>query len=804
MSDIKKKFRDFFGDSSENEEKSSESEKSENIAEYPDEIVEEKAAEAVVSDEQSDTVIDESSENDNGDIEHDAKNYFNSTYQNSIDDRIKSIRENALNTYAKDEEETESANDGVSEDSDDDAVKIADSDENSNDSEENAEITSNESEYAEAEEVSGDEQTESDSESIKERDGSSHSYDMTQLLKILKKNDDSDDEDDADDDISDKKSRKKKRRTDMTDESDIVPDDSMMIDEPNEYHHDFEYNDSLQSAELFRSFRKSALVSSISVILTLIFSLLCLWIESGHGAGLPFAEKMRPEYFGRVYAMVSLQMLAFCVMFNLDGFARGLRKLSLRKAAPEAVAVLAVGVCIIHTIYTAVSAYNSINYKTFCFAGCFITLLLSLNTFVKAYTRFKSFAMVLSKKPKLTTVKLDALSEENSVFAKYLSEESDVLSVSKTENIGSFVKNSYTVPKAVSGCNVLVYLVLILSLVTAVAKLVLFNSDVYEAVTNGVSVFMFSAPVTFLLAVALPYFITSARVAKLRNSIIGEAACDTFENAGVISFDDTEVFPPKTVKVTSIKTYNDNRIDKVIVYMAKIFEKLGGPLSHVFASSVQGGAGDSSGVMVLESSRDGVHLTVDGDDILVGNGNYLRLFDIDAPIDESDESETRSLTSIIYLVSGGQLAAKFYIKYTLNRKFETVLKGLYDAGVCCGVRTSDPGVDNQLIEGNLKNANYPISVIHKPLKDIGRTEETSNGALIGLSSIHNYLRSFIMLDKLRSTYRTNTVFSILGTVLGLAVSMVLVFMGIDIKMWTLILFYILCMIPQLLLSFFRK
>ena len=78
MSDIKKKFRDFFGDSSENEEKSSESEKSENIAEYPDEIVEEKAAEAVVSDEQSDTVIDESSENDNGDIEHDAKNYFNS------------------------------------------------------------------------------------------------------------------------------------------------------------------------------------------------------------------------------------------------------------------------------------------------------------------------------------------------------------------------------------------------------------------------------------------------------------------------------------------------------------------------------------------------------------------------------------------------------------------------------------------------------------------------------------------------------------------------------------------------------
>lgn len=801
MSDIKKKFRDFFGDSSKNEKNTGEAEKSENIAEYPDEIVEEKSAESEASSDDSDIADNESSENDSGDIEHDAKNYFNNTYQNSIDDRIKSIRENALNTYAKDDDETEGVDDSVSSDSGDEDVKLADFDEASDKSEE---LPDEDNVGVENADDAVDETPDADYENANEQDSSSHSYDMTQLLRILKKNDDSDDYDEDDDETAGKKSRKKKRKTDVTDESDIVENDLLVEDEPNEYHHDFEYNDSLQSADLFKSFRKSALVSSISVILTLVFSLLCLWIESGHGAGLPFAEKMRPEYFGRVYAMVSLQMLTFCVMFNLDGFARGIRKLSLRKAAPEAVAVISVCVCIVHTVYTAITSYNSINYKTFCFAGCFITLLLSLNTFVKAYTRFKSFTMVLSKKPKLTTVKLDALSEENAVFAKYLSEESDILSVSKAENISSFAKNSYTVPKAVSGCNVLVYLVLILSIVAAVAKLVLFNSGVYEAVTNGVAVFMFSAPVTFLLAVSLPYFITSTRVAKLRNSIIGEAACDTFENAGVISFDDTEVFPPKTVKVTSIKTYNDNRIDKVIVYMAKIFEKLGGPLSHVFSSSVQGGVGDTSGVMVLESSKEGVHLTVDDEDILVGNGNYLRLFDIDVPVDESDESETRSLTSIIYLVSGGQLAAKFYIKYMLNRKFETVLNGLYDAGVCCGVRTNDPGVDNRLIEANLKSANYPISVIHKPVKDIGRTEERSDGALIGLSSIHNYLRSFIMLDKLRGTYRTNTVFSILGTVVGLAVSMVLVFMGIEIKMWTLILFYIFWMIPQFLLSFFRK
>ena len=129
MSDIKKKFRDFFGNSSKNEENTGEAEKSENIAEYPDEIVEENAAETEASSDDSDIADNESSENDSGDIEHDAKNYFNNTYQNSIDDRIKSIRENALNTYAKDDDETDGVDDSVSSDSDDEDVKLADFDE---------------------------------------------------------------------------------------------------------------------------------------------------------------------------------------------------------------------------------------------------------------------------------------------------------------------------------------------------------------------------------------------------------------------------------------------------------------------------------------------------------------------------------------------------------------------------------------------------------------------------------------------------------------------------------------------------
>ena len=65
----------------------------------------------------------------------------------------------------------------------------------------------------------------------------------------------------------------------------------------------------------------------------------------------------------------------------------------------------------------------------------------------------------------------------------------------------------------------------------------------------------------------------------------------------------------------------------------------------------------------------------------------------------------RSLTSIIWLACNNSLAAKFYVRYGLNRNFEDMLKKLYDASICSGVKTVDPGVDDQLLGGLLKGKN---------------------------------------------------------------------------------------------------
>ena len=272
----------------------------------------------------------------------------------------------------------------------------------------------------------------------------------------------------------------------------------------------------------------------------------------------------------------------------------------------------------------------------------------------------------------------------------------------------------------------------------------------------------------------------------------------------MISFDDIEVFPPKSVKVTSIKTYEENRIDKVILYMARIFDKLKGPLSFVFANSIQSFESADIEAAVVEQFADGISAKVDGKDVLVGTDGFMRLYDIEAPLDNIDETFTQSLGSIMYMAIDGSLAAKFYIKYTMNRSFENVLRAFYDAGICVGIKTLDPCVTDELVAANLKGTNYPISVIRgvTPEENMSTVAENVDSTIISLSGIHGFLENFLRLDNLRNVYKINKILSLSCSIVGLVLAALLSLLGTGAGTGILfvIVFQLLWCIPTVIFS----
>lgn len=623
-------------------------------------------------------------------------------------------------------------------------------------------------------------------------------YDMAVLVKMLK------------DDQKKKSRTEEAAEEEKPDEDD--PGDEMPVDREknviNEYPHpDIEYTDKAQGKAFFKALRASAVFSAVAMIVTLILTVLSVWFEVGNAKGLPISYIFLQHAYSRVAAMASLGFLTVGAFFNLDGLLRGMKKLSVRRPAAESVAFVGVLLCALQAIFTACVYETEETLATFCFVGMLLLSALSVNTFIKAYTAFKSFAMVLSKKVKLTTQPCKAISEESTQFAKYLGEDADVLSVSGAESIGDFFKTIHRVPRAASFINKYLDAALVVSIAAGVMFALVFHKSVYQSFTDALLIFLLSLPVGQLLSTALPYFAASVRVSKFRSAILGEAAGDFYENTCVMSFDDTEVFPPRSVKVSNIKSYGDMPIDKVILYMAKIFRKVDGPLSFIFENTLQDASGVSTDdVMLVESASDGMRLKIGEDDVLVGKGSYLRLYDVEVPVDSVDEAEMRSLTSILWLVCNGEPAAKFYVRYTMSKNFESLFEEFRKTGICIGVRTCDPGIDNSLLASCLHGSEYPIKVINKKTREIGRVEPSLSGSLFTLSSIHHFLKSFLLVDKLRAVYRSNTVVTTLGSVIGFAAAVCLIFAGVgfDKLALLLLLYHLLLLVPVILLSVFSN
>ena len=568
---------------------------------------------------------------------------------------------------------------------------------------------------------------------------------------------------------------------------------------------DVEYTDRNQEPTILKDLRKNAILSAFSVLLTLIASVVCFYFEIAAGTQMPHPAIFEAGKFGVAYSMSMLQIMFLCVIFNLEGMKRAFKGLRPKKASAEGFAAVSVIVCTLHSVLSAILMSDNPGLKSFCSAGCLSLFVLSVNTFIKSQTTLASFCIAASKSLKISSSPLDNQSQEAAPFEKYIDKDTTLFAVEKHDFVSGFFKKCIAVPKASKNTVKVILWVFVASLVTAVACSIM--KDVYSGICAFATVCLAAFPVNALISTALPFFAASSKAKKTQTAFIGEAACDAYETTAAVYFDDTEVFPQKSVKVSSIRTYSDNRIDKVILYMARIFDKVEGPLSYVFANSVQTLESHDADVRICECFADGISAKIDSKEVLVGTENFMKLYDFETPLDNIDESFTRSLGSIMYMAVDGVLAAKFYIKYTMSRTFEPVLRSFYDAGICVGIRTADPCITNEILCGNLKGSNYPVSVIRKNMDKSAENAEKSQteGAVICLSGVHNFLKGFIRLDNLRNVYRSNTIISVFAAVTGILAAAALNVTGImEVSVMLITMFQLVWCIPTVLFSLLSK
>ncbi|MBR6529887.1 MAG: hypothetical protein IKT43_00525 [Clostridia bacterium] len=502
-----------------------------------------------------------------------------------------------------------------------------------------------------------------------------------------------------------------------------------------------------------------------------------LYLESATynlGAHLPLPDFLTPGRFGLVYLLLDLQLILLAVACSWTRLKEGIRALFAAKANADSVAVVALFVSLLHLGILAVFFPTAEDYVLFGALAVF----LALCSVLRAIFEHRANALALQTLAGASSMYAAAKAGENSAeLAAFADHIGDVLpeaySVSRAAFADSFVRRTTEKPKNGSFA-VALPICLLISVGIGVWCYVGGGSrDAIVAIDAFVCAVMMSLPAAGIFTQTLPYFFAQRRAVKTGAALIGESAVEECTAAEIVSFDDNEVFLPKHVKVTSVRTYGAARIDKVLIYCAQIFRIVGGPLSFVFENSISS-LSVPGVVEILENDGDGICARIDGKEIFVGNSAYMEAYEFPVEIDDSDATFENTVGRIMYLAVDNELAAKFYIKYAVSARFNAQLSALNRAGIYAAVKTCDPNVDALLLQKILKNDEYPIGVIKtgtsaKNAEPLERTD----APIVGTSKISAVLNAFLICDGVRSRAGLGTLVKFVSMLLGLFITFVL-------------------------------
>lgn len=521
------------------------------------------------------------------------------------------------------------------------------------------------------------------------------------------------------------------------------------------------------------------------------------------GGHLP--DALNPVYYPVVNVMVGLQFLFIGAGIAYRSLIKGIRGLIDRKPVPESFIPLILLVSVIFAVCVCFFSPD-VTPVTFNFPASLCLLFAVLNERMDLRREIMSFNIISSKRTKFALEKLELgdAELETKAFDKFLPKQPAVFKINKTGFIDGYFRRT----KAYPSTKLVLKAFIPASAAIAAASLVMgaiLLRDWQSAVMLAYTAFFFSLPATVFIAFGLPAFRASKLAFAENSAFVGESALDEYTTAGSISFDDREVFPTAGVKLRSVKVFGSGRIDTVIYNVASIYSVLGGPLSDVL-NVATADLGRSEDTEILSVDNEGVEALVDGKHLYAGKADYLRKNGY-VPVSDPDDEEIVSggEISIMYLVCDDEVIAKLYIRYRIDPGFEVTVKRLYKSGICVGIKTVDPNINDEMLSTKIKLEKYPVRVLkYSDISGSRRGSDRTDSGIVSKKSAKALLSVFTLCDRIKHVTKTNIAVDIITMITGLAVCIATAVIGsvVSVPSLYVALFQLFWLIPVYLMSKF--
>ncbi|MBQ8782612.1 MAG: hypothetical protein IJZ57_02435 [Clostridia bacterium] len=302
----------------------------------------------------------------------------------------------------------------------------------------------------------------------------------------------------------------------------------------------------------------------------------------------------------------------------------------------------------------------------------------------------------------------------------------------------------------------------------------IFSKSLVSAVTSLAAAVCVCVPAFGTASIQLPLRWVNKRLNKAGGMISGQKAVEDFSKTNAIVIDSAELFDQQACRLHGIRDFKKVRIDDLTLYAAAMMVKSGGPLTAVFDQVVSKRDLLPNVSSFNYEERMGVSGWINGQKVIMGNRNMMKLHNMALPDISEEEKYTYDGRRVIYLAIANQLAAMMVVSYAPNKKLIPFIRRLGTDGVTVLLRNYDSNVTTDMINeifgvrfNNIRLISNTSGRIYKKYRN--RVRETSKSGILHDGKAFSLFRSFTMSYTLCGTFKVENLIQLINVIVGFAV-----------------------------------
>ncbi|MEF9866421.1 MAG: hypothetical protein RR814_08265, partial [Oscillospiraceae bacterium] len=279
-----------------------------------------------------------------------------------------------------------------------------------------------------------------------------------------------------------------------------------------------------------------------------------------------------------------------------------------------------------------------------------------------------------------------------------LAEPEPALLVSRpTALVRGFLRQSFSVRQSDYTARIMGYIALFCAFVCGIITYIS-SKNIFTAISAFAALLCFASPLASTLLSAVPSLLMQRSATRVGAVVPGWSAIAALGEANVALVNARDLFPPSTVRLHGIKTFEKERIDLAILYAASIFIESCDTLRDIFLGVIE-----NKTDMLYKTESVGIEpgygftAWIEHSRVVLGNRAMMQKHDIDIPSLDYEMKYTKGERCPIYLAVSGKLFGMFVVSYSPDEDAMEVVQGLRKSGISLLVKSDDFNINSELI-----------------------------------------------------------------------------------------------------------